>query len=193
VIVPTVERLERAVTEVFTSVPEIGSVTLVAPVVVKVRELAPTVVKLAAILRSPLSFTVLAALTTSNVNARPAVSAIEDVAPTETSNAALVSRRPRVRRLVILVKPAIVVAVVPRETADVPRVIALLTSFVFGIELFAIARETVTLLPEGCVAVDVRIAPSPAIDRVLPVANVKLPVLPDTVKVEDTAPTALLT
>jgi hypothetical protein len=63
----------------------------------------------------------------------------------------------------------------------------------FGIELFAIDSETVTLLPEGWVAVDDRIVPSPVIEKVLPVAKVKLPVLPVTVKEDATAATAVRT
>ena len=46
VIVPTVDRLEREVTAVFTSVPEVGSVTLVFPVTVRVVVKAPEVVRL---------------------------------------------------------------------------------------------------------------------------------------------------
>ena len=93
----------------------------------------------------------------------------------------------------ILVKPAIVVAVPPRETEVDPKVTELLTSLELGIELFAIDKETVTLLPDGCVAVEDRIVPSPVIEKVLPVAKVKLPELPVTVKVEETAPTAVRT
>ena len=46
VIVPTVARLESAVTAVFTSVPLVGNVTLVVPVTVNVVANAPEVVKL---------------------------------------------------------------------------------------------------------------------------------------------------
>ena len=190
VIVPTVARLDRDVTAVLTSVPVVGRVTLVAPVVVRVKAFAPEVVKFPAMSMLPPSFRVRLALTTSSVRARAAVRAVEEVAPIETSNAALVSRSARVPRPVMLVRPAIVVAVAPSETEVEPRVTALFTSLLFGIEVFAIDRETVTLLPEGCVAVEDRIVPSPVIEKVLPVANVKLPALPVTVNVEVTAPTA---
>ena len=177
-------------TAVLTSVPVVGRVTLVAPVVVRVRAFAPEVVKFPAMSILPPRLRVLLAFSTSIVRARAPVRATEEVAPIETSNAALVSRSARVPRPVMLVKPAIVVAVPPSETDVEPRVTALLTSLLLGIELFAIDRETVTLLPEGCVAVEDRIVPSPVTEKVLPVAKVKLPVLPVTVKVEATAETA---
>lgn len=79
---------------VVNKVPEVGNVTFVAPVVVNVRALAPDVVKFAARSRLPASFKVLAALTISIVNVRPAVRAVEDVAAIVTSNAAEVSRTP---------------------------------------------------------------------------------------------------
>jgi hypothetical protein len=188
--VPTVARLDRDVTAVLTSVPVVGRVTLVAPVVVRVKAFAPDVVKFPAMSMLPPRLRVLLAFSTSIVKARPAVRATEEVAPTETSKAALVSRSAKVPRPVTLVSPAIVAAVAPSDTEVEPRVTALLTSLVFGIELFAIAKETVTLLPDGCVAVEDRIVPSPVIENVLPVAKVKLPALPVTLKVEETAPTA---
>lgn len=95
VIVPTETKDERVVTAVFTNVPEVGNVTLVAPVVVNVKEFAPEVIKSAAIVRLPLNFSVLAALTKSSVSVLPAVNAVDDVAAIVTSNAAEVSLIPK--------------------------------------------------------------------------------------------------
>ena len=81
VIVPTVDKLDNEVTAVFTNVPDVGKVTLVAPVVVSVTAFPPDVVKFPEISRFPPSFSVLAALTTSIVRARLAVKAVEEVAP----------------------------------------------------------------------------------------------------------------
>ena len=77
------------------SVPVVGNVTLVAAVVVRVRELAPDVTKLAAISIFPASLIDLAALIISIVNERPAVRATDEVAAIVTSKAAEVSRIPR--------------------------------------------------------------------------------------------------
>lgn len=95
VIVPTEVRDERVVTALFTNVPEVGNVTLVAPVVVNVKEFAPEVIKSAARVKLPLNLSVLAALTRSNVNVLPAVSAVDDVVAIVTSNAAEVSLIPK--------------------------------------------------------------------------------------------------
>src|ERR1700731_5372984 len=89
------------------SVPLVGSVTLVEPVVVRVSELAPLVMKAAASVKLPPSFTVRAALTMSIVSVRPAVKVVLDVAAIVTSNAADVSRMARPVKPVSL-PPAIV-------------------------------------------------------------------------------------
>jgi hypothetical protein len=53
VIVPILARLDSVVTAVFTSVPEVGRVTLVRAVVVKVKPKAPAVVNAPAVVSAP--------------------------------------------------------------------------------------------------------------------------------------------
>ena len=84
------------------NVPVVGTVTLVAPLTVNVMAL-PTVVKLLARVKLPPSLIVLAALTMSTVNVRPAVRAVELLAASVTSYAALASLIDNVPMLVMLV------------------------------------------------------------------------------------------
>lgn len=91
---------------------------MVAPVVVRVREFAPEVTKLAAISIFPASLIDLAALIISIVNDRPAVRATDEVAAIVTSKAAEVSRIPREVRAVWV--PPAMVGDVPRTTLPEP-------------------------------------------------------------------------
>lgn len=75
-------------------VPVVGKVTLVDPVVVKVRALFPEVVKLLAVVILPPIFRVRETLITSNVKVLPAVKAVEEVAAKVKSKAAEVSLNP---------------------------------------------------------------------------------------------------
>jgi len=89
------------------NVPEVGRVTEVVPVVVRVVLNAPLVVRLPARSMLPASLIVLAALTISRVNVRPAVKVAEDAAAIVTSYAADVSRIPRLV-IAVCVPPLIV-------------------------------------------------------------------------------------
>ena len=66
-------------------VPLVGKVTLVEAVVVRVKLLAPEVIKSAAVVRLPASLIVRAALTTSKVKVLPAVKVVLETAAKVTS------------------------------------------------------------------------------------------------------------
>ena len=100
------------------SVPVTGNVTPVIPVVVNVIALLGVVVKLPPRLTFPASRTVLSLLTRSKVNALLAVNAGDDVAATDTSNAADVSRK--LNEVILVYEPPKILGAVSKTNFPVP-------------------------------------------------------------------------
>lgn len=102
----------------FTRVPVVGRVTLVAAVVVKVKAKFPEVVRLFAISILPASLIVLAALTTSKVKFLLPVNAVEEVGTKATSKFAEVSFTAKLVKApdALVVAPILILLIVPTPT-----------------------------------------------------------------------------